>query len=132
MSKKSKGVQYVQAMYDDARPRTRTVFDVREPKRVRADRITRDYQATSPYNLMADAEVAMDEEAKLELRRRLIQLPERQLEARLKRQIRENRAVRMPADRGQVMPLITRILDTGGTSTGNVLPRVDLEQTITS
>lgn len=101
----------------------------------RADRITRDYQATSPYNLRADAAVAFDDEAKLELRRRLIALGEPMLKARLARQIQENRAVRRDmgsvADRG-VLPIITRILDTGGTSTGNVLPRVDLEQTITA
>lgn len=74
-----------------------------------------------------------DEELKLALRAKLATLSTPQLHARLARQMKENRVqdtgslARLGSDG---LGMLTRILDTGGTSTGNVLPRVDLEQTI--
>src|SRR5690348_2683556 len=103
------------------------------PMKLKTRDATRLPAEINPLNLRADAQVAFDDEAKLELRRQLVMLGEPMLKARLARQIKENRAVYgAAADARRSMPIITRILDTGGTSTGNVLPRVDLEQTITA
>ena len=88
--------------------------------------VTRD-RAADPRNLTA---APHDEELKLALRRELNKLSVNELQARLARQVRENRVT---SDRGnRDLSMITRILDTGGTSTGSVLARVDLEQTIYS
>ena len=88
---------------------------------------TRDTNA-DPMNLRA---APHEPELKEALRERLLGLSERQLKARLQRQINENHAT--PLSRGdRDLSMITRVLDTSVGSTGNVLPRVDLEQTIYS
>lgn len=90
------------------------------------NKTTTDQQA-NPYNLHA---APVDEELKLVLHERLLALPGNQLKARLTRQLRENRASRSAVDNRDLSMITNRILDTGTTSTGSVLPRVDLEQTI--
>lgn len=98
-------------------------------KRERADRVTRDYPEFRPFNLQQSSGVGWDPEKKFMLHRQLMKLSPRQLEMRLEMQVRQNRPSRDGIAQRD-MQWATRILDTGGTSTGNVLPRVDLEQTI--
>ncbi len=90
------------------------------------------YRDADPRNLRANPH---DPELQMALRRELNKLSVPELSARLDRQRRENRvSPGQSSDRfnGPAGTMLTRILDTGGTSTGNVLPRVDLEQTIYS
>lgn len=102
-----------------------------KPKlRQRADRITRTPWEVNPYNLQADHRAAFDPELKYALRRELAKLSVRQLEARLDRQIREGRASRPSLPDGRDLTFVQRVLDSTNSNGGNILPRVDLEQTV--
>lgn len=77
----------------------------------------------NPYNLDA---APHDQELKWQLRSKLLELPEKALVRRLEAQLAKRAGVV-----GDLAPEIAqRVLDTTGGTTGNVLPRVDLEQTI--
>lgn len=91
-------------------------------------------ESIDPYNLHA---APSREEAKRMLRRKLVRMPRADLIARLKQQLADPRPPIVVADdrdwgaidRGY-QTVMKRVLDTGGSTTGGVLPRVDLEQTI--
>lgn len=96
------------------------------------------HDTTNPYDLYA---APSREEAKRALREKLIRQPRTALIERLKRQLADpNPPIVVPDDRDwrevergyrQIMHRAGP-LDTGTSTTGGVLPRIDLEQTITA